>query len=77
MKQYYKFLKLVNKIGREITDDQIVIDNGLLHPIKKMNDQEGETKQGGGFVRKKKKKTKKRKKTNKKRKKTNKKRKKH
>ena len=73
---YGKFLKLVNKIGREITDEQIVIDNGLLHPIKKMNDQEGETKQGGGFVRKKTKKTRKRKKTNKKRKKTKKKRKK-
>jgi len=72
---YSNFLRLANEIGREITNEQIVIDNGLLYPIKKMKEQEGETKQGGGFVRKKRKKTnKKRKKTNKKRQKTNKKR---
>ena len=69
---YDLFLELVETIGRDITDEEIVIRNGLLHPIKKMNIQSsGETKQGGGFVAKKRKRKRKTQKRKKKRKKNN------
>lgn len=67
---YKLFLELVETIGRDITDEEIVMENGLLHPIKKMTIQNsGETKQGGGFVVKKSKIKKSKRKTHKKKKK--------
>ena len=67
---YKLFLELVEAIGRDITDEEIVMENGLLHPIKKMTIQNsGETKQGGGFVVKKSKRKKSKRKTHKKEKK--------
>ena len=38
---YTKFSRLVKNLGEEITDEPIVIDNGLLDPIKKIDLQGG------------------------------------